>query len=49
MAHIGEPIRRITVVPVEHPVVAPEGPQPPLPEKPDTAPVEAPEKEPAGA
>ena len=26
MAEIGEPVRRITVVPIERPVVAPEGP-----------------------
>lgn len=48
MANIGEPIRRFTVVPVEHPVVAPEGPQralpipsaPEAPAKPDKAPAE---------
>ncbi len=46
MANIGEPLRRVTVVPLTQPIVAPEGPQRSEPIKEPEAPVSVPEKEP---
>jgi hypothetical protein len=46
MANIGEPVRRVTVVPVKHPIKAPEPSQKPVPapSAPEKTPVVEPEK-----
>jgi hypothetical protein len=47
MANIGEPIRRVTVVPISNPIEAPEGPIPARRPEPEKTPVHKPEREPA--
>lgn len=48
MANIGEPVRRVRVVPLTNPIHAPEGPVRKEPVKePNKAPVKEPVKEPA--
>jgi hypothetical protein len=47
MAEIGKPLRKVVVIPVEHPITAPEGPR--REAAPDKVPEKQPEKVPADA